>query len=60
MPYKWWTEESRHYPEETQLSGYGIVRQQTLVITDLHITDFGYDEQNLAVYTCEFLQMLRH
>jgi hypothetical protein len=26
----------------------------------LSITDFGYKRLNVAVYSCEFLEMLRH
>jgi hypothetical protein len=34
--------------------------QQSLVITDQNITDFGYNGQNVAVYDCESLEMFRH
>jgi hypothetical protein len=27
---------------------------------DPDITDFGYNRRNLAMYSCEFLEMLRH
>jgi hypothetical protein len=34
--------------------------QLILVITDPHITDFGYIGQNVAVYYYGFLEVLRH
>jgi hypothetical protein len=34
--------------------------EETFVITDPSVTDFGCNVQNMVVYSCGFLEMLRH
>jgi hypothetical protein len=34
--------------------------RQTLFIADPNIMDFGYNVQNMAVYSCELLEILMH
>jgi hypothetical protein len=46
---------------ELKESGRDLIEvQQIFLIMDLDITDFSYNEQNLAEYSCEFLEILRH
>jgi hypothetical protein len=35
-------------------------KQQTLITKDMDITDLLEDGQNLGVYNCEYLEILRH